>query len=53
LGIQLATPVADMAGLLIVIPIMARVLKQISIPDGLNENAEVLLTKDPVIPNVD
>jgi putative MATE family efflux protein len=34
LGIQLATPVADMAGLFIVIPIAVRVLKQISVPDG-------------------
>jgi putative MATE family efflux protein len=33
LGIQLATPVADMAGLLIVIPIMTKVLKQLSVPD--------------------
>jgi len=33
LGIQMATTVADMTGLLIVIPIAARVLKQISVPD--------------------
>ena len=36
LGIQLATSVADMIGLCIVIPIAARVLKQISVPDGAN-----------------
>jgi len=36
LGIQLATPVADLTGLLVVIPIAARVLKQISVPDGAN-----------------
>jgi len=33
LGIQLATSVADMIGLCIVIPIGARVLKQLSVPD--------------------
>jgi len=36
LGVQLATPVADMAGLCIVIPIAIRVLKQLSVPDGTN-----------------
>ncbi|MCL2473181.1 MAG: MATE family efflux transporter [Treponema sp.] len=35
LGIQLATPVSDMASLFIVIPIMIRVLKIISVPDGM------------------
>ena len=34
LGIQLATPVADMAGLLVVIPIMVKVLKELSVPDA-------------------
>jgi putative MATE family efflux protein len=43
LGIQLATTVADMTGLLVVIPIAARVLKQISVPDGVSEPA---LTKN-------
>ena len=37
LGIQLATPVSDMASLIIVVPIMVRVLKQISIPDGMQD----------------
>jgi Na+-driven multidrug efflux pump len=36
LGIQLATPAADLTGLLIVIPIAARVLKQLSVPDAVN-----------------
>jgi putative MATE family efflux protein len=36
LGIQLATPVADIAGLLVVIPVMIRVLKQLSVPDEVN-----------------
>ena len=36
LGIQMATSVADMIGLCIVLPIAARVLKQISVPDGTN-----------------
>jgi putative MATE family efflux protein len=40
LGIQLATPVADMAGLLVVIPIMTKVLKQLSIPDALSLDKE-------------
>ncbi|MCL2880017.1 MAG: MATE family efflux transporter [Treponema sp.] len=34
LGIQLATPISDTASLLIIIPIMVRVLKIISVPDG-------------------
>jgi putative MATE family efflux protein len=34
LGIQIATPAADMTGLLIVIPIAVRTLKQLSVPDG-------------------
>jgi Na+-driven multidrug efflux pump len=37
LGIQLGSPVADFAGLLVDIPILARVLKQISIPDGVGK----------------
>jgi len=40
LGIQLATPVSDMASLIIVIPIMVKVLKQISIPDGMPDGAK-------------
>jgi putative MATE family efflux protein len=42
LGIQLATTVADMTGLLIVIPIAAKVLKQISVPDEVTEPAHTL-----------
>ena len=34
LGIQFATPVADMASLIIVIPILRRTLKQLSAPDA-------------------
>jgi putative MATE family efflux protein len=37
-GIQLCTPAADMASLAVVIPIMARVLKDLSAPDGLKTN---------------
>jgi len=34
MGIQLATPVVDMLSLIIVIPIMIRIFKQLSVPDG-------------------
>ena len=34
LGIQLATPVSDMISLAIVVPIMIKVLKDLSVPDG-------------------
>ena len=37
LGIQLATPVSDMVSLIVIIPLTARVLKQISVPDGMEE----------------
>ena len=37
LGIQMATPVADMASLFIVIPIMVKVFKRISVPDGVEQ----------------
>ena len=37
LGIQLATPVSDIASLIIIIPLTVRVLKQISVPDGMEE----------------
>jgi len=48
LGIQLATPVSDFASLAVVIPIMIRVIKQISIPDGIipdgtKENGEAVM----------
>ena len=33
LGIQIATPVAEMASLIIVIPILVKILKGLSIPD--------------------
>ena len=44
LGIQLAIPVADLASLIIIIPIMIRVLKSLSVPDGKVEEAA------PVVP---
>ena len=34
IGIQLATPVADMMSLVVVIPILIRVIRHISVPDG-------------------
>jgi len=39
LGIQLATPLSDMASLVIIIPLTIKVLKLISIPDGTKERA--------------
>jgi Na+-driven multidrug efflux pump len=33
LGVQLSTPVADLMSLIIVVPIMVRVLKSLSVPD--------------------
>ena len=37
LGIQLASPVADFGSLLVIIPILARTLKSLSVPDGVSE----------------
>ena len=37
IGIQLSTPAADFASLAIVIPIMVKVFRQLSVPDGENE----------------
>jgi hypothetical protein len=34
LGIQLATPVSNLASLVIVIPVMSRTLKNLSVEDG-------------------
>jgi len=34
LGIQLATPVADIACLFVIIPILVKVLRKLSVPDG-------------------
>jgi len=34
LGIQLASPISDAATLIVVIPILVRVLRQLSVPDG-------------------
>jgi Na+-driven multidrug efflux pump len=34
LGIQLAVPVADLTSLIVVIPIMIRILRHLSAPDG-------------------
>ena len=47
LGIQLATPVADLASLIVVIPILIRVFRQISIPDGMKEGAEADMRSPP------
>jgi len=38
LGVQLCTPVADLMSLLIAIPIMIRILRQLSVPDCPGEN---------------
>ena len=38
-GIQLATPVADLASLFVVIPILVRILKVLSVPDGISDMA--------------
>jgi putative MATE family efflux protein len=53
LGIQLATPVADMAGLLIVIPVLAKVIKQLSVPDEANGDAKSALKEAPIIPDIE
>ena len=37
LGVQLSTPVADMASLIVVIPILIRILKLLSEPDGIGK----------------
>jgi Na+-driven multidrug efflux pump len=37
LGIQLATPVADMASLIVIIPITVRTLRILSAPDAINQ----------------
>ena len=42
LGIQMATPAADLASLIVVIPIMIRVLRQISVPDEVKEGAQTI-----------
>jgi Na+-driven multidrug efflux pump len=37
IGIQLSTPMAEIASFIIVIPIMRRVFRQLSVPDGESE----------------
>lgn len=50
MGVQLATPVADLTSLLIIIPFTIKVLKQISIPDGAEDRKA---PKSPVGNTVD
>ena len=42
LGIQLCTPISDLGSLLIVIPIMVRVFREISVPDAKISGAEAI-----------
>ena len=53
LGIQLATPVSDMASLIIVIPIMVMVLKQISVPDGTKDDSGFKMHAHPVVSHME
>jgi Na+-driven multidrug efflux pump len=53
IGIQLATPVADMAGLIVVIPVMFRVLRQLSVPDAANEEREAVPAVIPETTGID
>ena len=48
LGVQLATPVSDMASLIIIIPLTIKVLKQISVPDGMKEGDLPVSISEPV-----
>ena len=48
LGVQLATPVSDMASLIIIIPLTIKVLKQISVPDGMKEGEMPVIIPETV-----
>ena len=52
LGIQLAAPVADMASLIIVIPIMIKINREISMPDEIKNGSEVKIIIPEDLPDI-
>ena len=45
LGVQLSTPVADLMSLIIVIPILLKILRILSVPDGKGESVAPVVTE--------